>query len=463
MWRRLFVIAASTGALVSCKPQPTELRLDSVHPQRLGERVTITGSSLSGVHTVTFCGVETTFEIVDDRTIVATVTALDGLSGPCDVALTSHFGTGTLVGGFRSNDADFLMGMIPNPTPLEGLLDAIYGATVAADVAPLWGGPTPWWQMRDWLNQEWGPLGNMVEIYRDGGIEPIIVLAPITGPHKMVPGHWEEDDKYLWSQAFEDALAEEAELIAQDHSPAFMMIGNEVNSFWQNHHGDPENDPDDFSYFVSMYEAARQAVLAVSPSTLVFPSFTYNKIMHPTEDFDAVDAFDLDTLDTLVFTSYPFMTDVTGFETPDQIPTAYYKRIGQLYPNRKVGFTEVAWSSEEYGGNDEEQAEFIDTFFALTRAIPKEFVCYFLMNDFETGGDRWISNGTTHEVWGLRPPLIRTDATYWDWGLRRWRDAAGYRLPAPANKPAWYRWLDHYDRCEARPGLAEARPTSSVQ
>ena len=444
---KILVVVSAACLVAACKPP----RLDGISPERgtpdgADEVVTIQGAELDDVTEAHICGEAATIVSQTSTSLLVRVPAIMGYTGPCDVTATNPYGTGTLAQGFHYFDRSVHVGVLPNPTPLEGPLDAIVAASVASDVTPVWGGPTAWWEMTDWLNEDWGGEGTYVDLLRAHGIEPIVVLAAITGATKNPPPECAgDDDDDLSSRCFIDRLTEEAVAIATDHQPRYMMIGNEVNTFWETHHGDPTADDDDFEHFVAMFAEVRSAVIYASPNTMVFPSFSYNRLVHPSPDWAPVHAFDEVTVDLMVFTTYPFMSDETIFSSPWQIPNDYYYQAKSELPNATFAFTEVVWSSEECGGTEEEQAEFVDLFFQLTSAMPREFVAWGFFNDFE------LPMETSPGVWEI---------VYLDWGLRAFRDGLGDLLPEPWAKPAWDRWIAwHHD---SQPTEPEERPRCSL-
>lgn len=430
---RFGILLVTLTTLSSCKPVLNTISPPTGSP-RGGEVITIDGSSLDDVVSVTVCGEPAAILSQAATTLEFELPDVADFTGPCHVEATNQYGTGTAEWGFTYFEPGFQVGVLPNPTDLEGLLDAIQISAAASAVAPVWGGPTPWYEMADYLDTVWGPAGTMVDMHRDHGIEPILVMNPISGADKIVPDDWDEADSYLSSELFVTEFCAAAAEVAGDHFPAAMMIGNEVNTFRADHHGDPANDPDDFSYFVDLFEQAREAIQLASPLTRVFPTFAYNGLVHPQVDFTPVAEFDPATLDLITLTTYPFMTDVTGFTDPSDLPDDYYRQAKLAFPDATFAFTEIAWPSEEYGATEQQQLEFVDRFFELTSTLPKAFVVYFVLNDFEVEME-------------VQPGVFET--VYWDWGLRRFKDVDGNLLPAPEAKLAWDAWIAWHD--DSRP------------
>lgn len=77
--------------------------------------------------------------------------------------------------------------------------------------------------------------------------------------------------------------------------------------------------------------------------------------------------FDPTKLDLLVFTSYPHSVrkDTNGvmlakpFNRPTDIPDDYYSRALTHMPGKALGFSEIAWTSADFYGGEEAQANFL--------------------------------------------------------------------------------------------------------
>ncbi len=84
--------------------------------------------------------------------------------------------------------------------------------------------------------------------------------------------------------------------------------------------------------------------------------------------------------DIVAFTTYPclFYKDVS------EIPKDHYAEIKQ-HVSKPIAFTEIGWHSaaspEGWESSDEEQAEFIRTFFNLTEELNIEIAVWSFMHD----------------------------------------------------------------------------------
>jgi len=87
--------------------------------------------------------------------------------------------------------------------------------------------------------------------------------------------------------------------------------------------------------------------------------------------------------DIVAFTTYPCLV----YKDPSEIPEDYYTEINS-YVSKPIAFTEIGWYSEDYPpgweSDEEEQAEFIKTFFTLTKDLNLEITIWSFMYDPDT-------------------------------------------------------------------------------
>ena len=114
--------------------------------------------------------------------------------------------------------------------------------------------------------------------------------------------------------------------------------------------------------------------------------------------------------DMVSFSTYPMLI----YKSPDMIPANYYNEI-TMHTSKSIAFTEIGWHSDDnipgWESNEIEQAEFIDTFFALTVNLDMPIAIWPFMFDQDIGDpfkyiglidyngklklawDAWISGG----------------------------------------------------------------------
>lgn len=198
------------------------------------------------------------------------------------------------------------------------------------------------------------------------GFVPLIAL----GFHRDSPNGLEPT--ISWTDAAQRGNFQQVAIaIAERYRPPYVALGVEVNRFY-------EYNPAEFEAFVAAYEEIYEAIKAVSPDTLVFPIFQLEMtkgggyLLGGSEtrepQWELLSRFG-DRLDLAVFTTYSYL----DYPLPSDLPANYYSEIA-AYTTHPVAFTEIGWPSapfanapdSEYGGNEEEQAEFVRRFFELT-------------------------------------------------------------------------------------------------
>jgi hypothetical protein len=188
---------------------------------------------------------------------------------------------------------------------------------------------------------------------------------------------------------------------SEAYQPKYLGLGIEINSVYM-------TSPTDFEVFVTLYQDLYNDIKTVSPRTQVFPVFQLERMkgltMWGIEENQAhwglIDRF---SSDIVAFTTYPGLF----YRDPSAIPEDHYVEI-RSHTTKPVAFTEIGWHSEAsppgWESSEAEQAEFIDTFFALTRNIEMEIAIWsFLYNPdtiepFRSMGLR-RDDGTARPAW----------------------------------------------------------------
>jgi hypothetical protein len=249
----------------------------------------------------------------------------------------------------------FYKGFLPIPAEGQGFDEVYQEAAQSAEFVPVWGRPTPFYQIAEELNGSWGET--FVEnLTRGNGMFPLVHVSFI-GPSLTLntpPGMYDATlNDPAWRQAYKKAIVD----ILQVSKPLYLSLGNEVNR-WYEKYGVDEGSPNGFQHFVSLYEEIYDVVKELSPETKVFCVFAREIVAELREaDLAVLGMFDPDKVDILVFTSYPHA--VEGINRPADIPDNYYQKIFDHFPRKPFGFSELAWPSLESFGGEEGQADFI--------------------------------------------------------------------------------------------------------
>jgi hypothetical protein len=268
---------------------------------------------------------------------------------------TSQQGTITPADSLSMPGRGFFMGVLPIPADGQSFEDSYHQATAFADFVPVWGRPTPFYDMAKELSGTWGQT--FVEQYtRGNGMFPLVHLSFIGAGMTLVstPGISNPTlNNPEWREAYKQAALE----IVQTAQPLYLSLGNEVNR-WYEKYGAAEGDPNGFQYYISLYDEIYDAVKEISPKTQVFCTFAREIVSENREaDMDVLRMFNPDKMDLLVLTSYPHALQQVN--RPSDIPDDYYSRLLGYMPGKPLGFSEVAWPSMEAFGGEQSQADFL--------------------------------------------------------------------------------------------------------
>jgi hypothetical protein len=249
----------------------------------------------------------------------------------------------------------FFMGVLPIPADGQSFEDSYRQAAAFTDFVPVWGRPTPFYDMVKELSGTWGQT--FVDQYiRSNGMFPLVHLSFIGTDMTLVspPGiSYPTLNNPEWRGAYKQAALE----IVKTARSLYLSLGNEVNR-WYEKYGAAEGDPNGFQHYISLYDEIYDAVKEISPKTQVFCTFAREIVSEYREaDMDVLRMFNLDNMDLLVLTSYPHALQQVN--RPSDIPDDYYSRLLGYIPGKPLGFSEVAWPSLEAFGGEQSQADFL--------------------------------------------------------------------------------------------------------
>lgn len=177
------------------------------------------------------------------------------------------------------------------------------------------------------------------------GFEPIYIVGwDANGTlllNQPAPGNTDNSWSNTESTAkFQQMLVTFAETL----KPRYLFIGNEVNLY----------DGSDYLQWVAFYEGAYDAIKAVSPNTNVGTIFQYEDLSGNTAlsqpnhsaDWEKLTRFDLDKLDVIGITLYPFFQYATAASVPADYLQPLIDRVG----NKPIAITETGWPSDNLFG-----------------------------------------------------------------------------------------------------------------
>ncbi|MBT3239782.1 MAG: hypothetical protein HON98_08140 [Chloroflexi bacterium] len=178
--------------------------------------------------------------------------------------------------------------------------------------------------------------------------------------HLNVPGNSTND----WSNEEAKGLFLNMVLeYAKTYHPPYLFLANE-NSFYF------EQNPEDYYRFVEFYNLAYDAIKDVSPETQVGVVFNYEHLAGTgnfnrwtTSQWKALDAHDLERLDVIGITLYPWL----GYGTVEEVPNNYMDELFERIGDIPVAITETGWPGfylDEtilaWEASNEAQIEFVD-------------------------------------------------------------------------------------------------------
>ncbi|MGB9684627.1 MAG: hypothetical protein ACPL1Z_06835 [Candidatus Bathyarchaeales archaeon] len=247
------------------------------------------------------------------------------------------------------------MGILPVPDDGQSFEEAYSQAAQFSEFSPVWGRPTPFYNLSDDLSGSWGQTFVESNI-RGNGMFPLVHISFI-GPNVTLVAPPGLEDATLSDSAWREAYKKAVFDVVRTCKPLYLSVGNEVNK-WYEKYGADANDPNGFQHFVSLYEEIYDGVKELSPQTKVFCTFAREIVSENREaNLNVLSMFNPEKMDFLVFTSYPYA--VREINRPSDIPDNYYSEALSYLPDKPVGFSELGWPSMEAFGGEQAQADFI--------------------------------------------------------------------------------------------------------
>lgn len=194
------------------------------------------------------------------------------------------------------------------------------------------------------------------------GYTPIIVFGWRSDDgslHISVPGNAVDD----WTNGTAKDLFELMLIDFASQEPPHIFLGNESDSYYI-------TNPEDYARWVEFYNRAYDAIKAVSPGTQVGPIFQYERLsgqgtfnQWTTPQWGALEMHDLNKVDIVGLTLYPWL----GVATPEEVPDAYLEPLIARIGSKPVAITETGWPGADLGletaweASPEAQIRYIDT------------------------------------------------------------------------------------------------------
>lgn len=286
----------------------------------------------------------------------------------------------------------FFMGMnLANPIPGQDLIEPYIQTAEYAEFVSIWPigiGAEGFW---DYAEQFKTPTGKSIldEYIRGNNMIPFIQFTFIDKKDGNLVLKTPSDlpDATLSDENWRALYKESVLDVVRTVRPLYLSVGNEVNR-WYETYGMTSDNPNGFQHFISLYEEIYDEVKALSPETQVCCVFAREMVNeHREADLSVLSLFDADTLDLLLFTTYPIA--VQGINIPSDIPLEYYQRAAAYHPGIPFGFSEIGWPTYNESNGEAGQYQFLknlSTRLTIDQGIPLHFFGYCWLHDLE-GGD----------------------------------------------------------------------------
>ncbi len=255
-----------------------------------------------------------------------------------------------------------------------------------------------------------GEIPNVVDV--GFGLDPRYNFTPVialsyfreTSENKTVP------NLNLTDPEQREKAIRAAVNVAEKYHPPYLALGVEVNGYYT-------ENPSDYSNYLSLYLESYNAVKRVSPDTLVFPIFQYERLRggvfflgdnQDQSQWHLIEQFN-DQLDLIGLTTYPFLL----YDDPAELPANYYTEITK-HASKPIAFTEMGWPSDPlsvapdnpHGGSEEEQASFVQRFFELTKDLNLELVMWSFPNDIDPNSNQAFTSVSLRYNDGRKKPAL---------------------------------------------------------
>ncbi len=286
----------------------------------------------------------------------------------------------------------FFMGILPTPGIDQDLSEVYTDISNYAEFVPVWSsgtGAEGFWDYAEQLDGWWGTTF-LDGLIRGNGMFPIIHFSFIDKDAEgnlILKTPSSIKDATLQNPSWRNLYKSSVLDVVKNVKPAYISIGNEVNRWYEVYGTDPQN-PNSFTYFISLYEDIYDEIKKIEPKTKVFCVFSREIVNENREaDLDVLSLFNENKLDLLLFTTYPFA--LPTINTPSDIPLDYYKKASNYFNNKPFGFSEIGWSSLDAFGGEQGQYDFLlnlSSSLTIDQGINLYMFGYCWLHDLE-GGD----------------------------------------------------------------------------
>ncbi|MBN1539883.1 MAG: tandem-95 repeat protein, partial [Candidatus Thermoplasmatota archaeon] len=294
----------------------------------------------------------------------------------------------------------YYKGILPLPEKNGDIAGSFANASEYTDFVPVWGRPSPFYNLSKDLEGSWGDIF-VEDLIRGNGMFPLVHMN-FYGQNLTLVQHPSLASSSLSSPEWRSLYIQAAKDVVNASSPLYLSLGNEVNR-WLERYGSEDGAPNSFMEYVSLYHEAYDAVKKISPDTMVFCTFSREIVSEGREsDMRFIELFDPERLDMLVLTSYPY--SLMGIDRVEELPDDYYSSVFNHISRRPFGLSEVAWTSNMSFGGQPEQAAFVRNLtgrLTIDQGIDLELLGWNWLHDLGPGDETGLIDETGVEKLAL--------------------------------------------------------------
>lgn len=293
------------------------------------------------------------------------------------------------VGKDTSALSDTLFGFFPSPPKITYRSVVNHYKTMGehADIV-LYQNEVPWEDFVESVDVESQSIEdsrNQLVLADRENLEALFVIDPLNGLNRRefsgLPDGWPAEFRNPRIRA---AFRNYTLRIVREFHPKYLGLASEINTY-------ADAFPEDFPYYMSLYEEVYESIKIESPETRVFVTFQWEDLNNlwpqPWEEdykpgeikWDQIEQFE-PNLDLWVISSYPYIV----YQDADEIPADYYSPLLDR-TNKPLALAEGGWISEDYlhrKGQPEDQVGYL-TAIADQIGDRLDFWVYLLARDID--------------------------------------------------------------------------------
>jgi hypothetical protein len=243
-------------------------------------------------------------------------------------------------------------------------------------------------------------IHNQYILAYQNGLEVIFVVDPLNGLNRRefqgLPDGWEAS---FANPDVRSAFKNYTLRIIREFHPKYLGLASEINTYQDTH-------PEDFPYYLSLYNDVFALVKAEAPETQIFVTFQWEELNNLIPgvargdpyavNWDQVEQFE-PNLDLWVISSYPFVIYQSGSE----IPADYYTPL-LTRTTKPLAVAEGGYTSEPVGfgsGDPQSQVDYLNAIHSQIGGDRLAFWIYLLINDFNLDSyARYMGHGQEDDV-----------------------------------------------------------------